>query len=62
MRDEREDKFMESIIREGTEEVFSAQQHNEADSYFNYENVEAEPDREDNANHSNENPLGSSQV
>ncbi|KAJ1255741.1 hypothetical protein BS78_K165800 [Paspalum vaginatum] len=60
MRDKRGDKFMETIIREGTAE-FSAQQHDEADSYFNYENAEADSNWEDNADHSNKNPFGSSQ-
>ncbi|KAJ1276178.1 hypothetical protein BS78_05G194200 [Paspalum vaginatum] len=60
MHDEREEEFMASIIREGTEEI-SAQEHEEADSYVNYENAEADSDREDNADHSNKNPLGSSQ-
>jgi len=61
LRDEEEDEFLESMIREGTEEI-SAQQHEEADSYLNIENAEAESDGKDNAHPSNEKTLDSTQV
>ena len=57
LRDEQEDDFTESMIREGTEEI-SAQQHEEANSYLNIENAEADSDGEDNAHPSNEKNIG----